>query len=421
MSYHHPILELSGKQEVMFEDSMLISTQVRAGKPVQDYMVIPGQKWLDGIVSEDGKIRQFIAKPKGSGYSVEAQVTGEETVGGIQIEIIPAKRGVPAELDIRYEDKEKKVITRTLNFAEHHLTDQSTWLDLKAALQEMFGISTGEQRILPNSQAPGESLKIDDNTKLGTSYFNPNLVLHLTHQFITRQTCKMLGASPQTTNALFSAHSPAAMMLSGAPMSNYLPSPSALFSVNSPSCAPAPRAAPNPLLRARTRNHHQAYDASPALERQPTTELFGAPAVKEMGLAAGGLIQQVIAPDRYRASMWDVEASIMLNVQILDSESFCQVTGLPPPPTPVDAQTYAQHGYPFFEVWGEEKTGISGDFGEVKSAAQIDAERAAERGEAHREEDSVPQRVLTIGKFHSTFRPVDFLKKELEGLKLDGE
>ena len=61
---------------------------------IQDYVVTPEQLWLDGIASQDGRVRQFVAMPLGSGYSVEAQVTGKELVGGLQFEITPAEIGL---------------------------------------------------------------------------------------------------------------------------------------------------------------------------------------------------------------------------------------------------------------------------------------------------------------------------------------
>ncbi|KAF4460083.1 integral membrane [Fusarium albosuccineum] len=68
---------------------------------IQDYVVVPGQKWLDGIAVELGKVRQFVAMPVGSGYSVEAQATGEETTAGLQFEIIrldpPLRKSEPDE------------------------------------------------------------------------------------------------------------------------------------------------------------------------------------------------------------------------------------------------------------------------------------------------------------------------------------
>lgn len=65
-------------------------TRLSRGETIQDYVAVPNQLWLDGITAEAGKVRQFVAMPMGSGYSVEKQITGEEVTGGIQFEITPA-------------------------------------------------------------------------------------------------------------------------------------------------------------------------------------------------------------------------------------------------------------------------------------------------------------------------------------------
>jgi hypothetical protein len=54
-----------------------------------DYCIIPEQPWLDGFVTEHGRVAQFIAAPLGSGLTVEGQLTGKEEFGGIQIEAFP--------------------------------------------------------------------------------------------------------------------------------------------------------------------------------------------------------------------------------------------------------------------------------------------------------------------------------------------
>jgi len=56
----------------------------------QNYLVVPPQPWLDGWKAEDGKIYQFVAAEMGSGETVEGQITGEETVGGIQFIVYDA-------------------------------------------------------------------------------------------------------------------------------------------------------------------------------------------------------------------------------------------------------------------------------------------------------------------------------------------
>ena len=59
----------------------------------QDYLVCPDQPWLDGINAGDGFVRQFVAMPLGSGYTVEGQVTGEERVGGLELRVFEPKGG----------------------------------------------------------------------------------------------------------------------------------------------------------------------------------------------------------------------------------------------------------------------------------------------------------------------------------------
>jgi hypothetical protein len=57
----------------------------------QNYLVVPGQPWLDGYCVKKGVIRQFVAMPLGAGYTAEEQITGEAEHGGIQLIVHPMK------------------------------------------------------------------------------------------------------------------------------------------------------------------------------------------------------------------------------------------------------------------------------------------------------------------------------------------
>lgn len=76
----------------------------------QDYVVTPDQPWIDGFSVGDGVIRQFVAMPLGSGYSVEEQMTAKAEFGGIQIQAFPMKvrhyfeSVIRAKLPIRQAD-----------------------------------------------------------------------------------------------------------------------------------------------------------------------------------------------------------------------------------------------------------------------------------------------------------------------------
>ena len=57
-----------------------------------DYVVVPEQPWLDGFCVAKDVIRQFVAMPLGSGYSVEEQITGKAEHGGLQMLVYPMKK-----------------------------------------------------------------------------------------------------------------------------------------------------------------------------------------------------------------------------------------------------------------------------------------------------------------------------------------
>lgn len=60
-------------------------------KAPQDYVVVPGQPWLDGFCVAPGVIRQFVAMPLGEGYTAEEQITGRADTGGVQLQVVPLR------------------------------------------------------------------------------------------------------------------------------------------------------------------------------------------------------------------------------------------------------------------------------------------------------------------------------------------
>jgi hypothetical protein len=128
-----------------------------ADKVKQDYVVLPEQPWLDGIASEDGKIMQFVAMPKGSGYSVEAQVTGEEKIGGLQFELTPVKRVCPKKLRLRLHGGQRFRTTQEveLDTEAEGLNDMSRLGDLMKVIERKFQIKEEHQAF--SVQAPGFS------------------------------------------------------------------------------------------------------------------------------------------------------------------------------------------------------------------------------------------------------------------------
>lgn len=97
-----------------------------------------------------------------------------------------------------------------------------------------------------------------------------------------------------------------------------------------------------------------------------------------MGLAAGGQMKQKIYPDPHGLETWDLGASTRVFVHIVSSDQWQDITGEAPPPSPVSARTYAEHGLPWFELYDEHAPTVapSATLAGVKSVAAIDAQKS---------------------------------------------
>lgn len=74
-----------------------------------------------------------------------------------------------------------------------------------------------------------------------------------------------------------------------------------------------------------------------------------------MGIAAGGAMSQRIYPDPYGIEVWDQQASGVAFLYLVNSRQYQAITGEPPPPTPITARTYAEHGLPWFRLYDEDR------------------------------------------------------------------
>lgn len=92
-----------------------------------------------------------------------------------------------------------------------------------------------------------------------------------------------------------------------------------------------------------------------------------------LGLGAGGAIRQRIYPDPHGLASWDPDNTGCIDIHLVNSLQFRELTGLEAPPTPVDAQAYTEHGFPWFDLYDEAK----GDL--MASAALVAARTIAER------------------------------------------
>ncbi|KAJ7757011.1 hypothetical protein B0H16DRAFT_1314658, partial [Mycena metata] len=71
----------------------------------QDYILGAKQPWLDGIATEPGVVRQFVAMKLGYGYTIEEQLAITAT-GGIQVDVFPTLIGV---VSFRHADSQRQL------------------------------------------------------------------------------------------------------------------------------------------------------------------------------------------------------------------------------------------------------------------------------------------------------------------------
>jgi hypothetical protein len=111
---------------------------------------------------------------------------------------------------------------------------------------------------------------------------------------------------------------------------------------------------------------------------------FAAPseADQSLGLAAGGQIIQKVYPDPYGVQTWSQESPGRLRVFILNSRVYQQVTGQPPPASPISAKTYTEHGFPWFSLYDESLDDLAPAPGlsAVESVRQLDQRQGLSPG-----------------------------------------
>lgn len=93
------LLQDLSDQKISMTQYAYLLDQLENNKKEQDYVIVPSQPWLDGFNVGKGVIRQFVAVPLGSGYTVEEQLTGNAEHGGLQIMAYPMKKEVYQKIE----------------------------------------------------------------------------------------------------------------------------------------------------------------------------------------------------------------------------------------------------------------------------------------------------------------------------------
>jgi hypothetical protein len=113
---------------------------------------------------------------------------------------------------------------------------------------------------------------------------------------------------------------------------------------------------------------------TPAAPR--ATARFRTGEAQTMGVGAGGLMRQKIYPDPYGIDAWDQNNNGSIAVHLVNSLDFHRITGAEPPRPPIDARTYTEHGFPWFDLYDEDLSDVppAEALTGAKTVSQRDAE-----------------------------------------------
>ncbi|KAH3745097.1 Ubiquitin-60S ribosomal protein L40 [Pelomyxa schiedti] len=309
----------------------------------QDYMVCPPQPWLDGIHVSRGLIRQFVAMPLGSGYTVEGQLTGREQVGGLEIRLYPRVSKDFEAFSIGKPEADSRVpldITKTpreLGLQEGDLVcleSQEFERQRPARLGDIVPPATN--RVTFSCSATSEFDLVVKT--LSGKQFAVAVKSSSTIEEVREIIDDNEGISPDEQRLIFSGK----QLEDGKALGDYKIGPDSTLLL---------------VLRLRGGGDPDEY--------------------KAMGFAAGGKMKQKIYKDPLGIHEWFQGSCMKFVVHVANSMMWRNLTGRDMPESQVTAKKYTEAGLPWFDLYDESIPALSTAppaLNAVKSVAQMDQE-----------------------------------------------
>lgn len=321
----------------------------------QDYIVVQRAdqhqaQWLDGIAVAPGVVRQFVALPIGSRESIEWQMTGVNDVGGMQLEIIPQYPTSQISIN-RFEDMHRN---QDIAMSIGGLLTTPADSGIDAGIPVYMRTNKPRPRTLLDELNRSENLKSNrlslcvDKARTITIRISDGGNEHFyklhghTCLFLVMQAfCTARGTDRNTFRFLYDA-----------------------MVINDHDAADDLNMENGDRVEA-----HQIQIGGGLSDPRWNIPHLEAPA---QGFGAGAQILQNINPDKQDPRSWNTDAAKLPNIQVLNSEVFERIMGMPLPSTPISLATYRHAGIPFLEGYRENKSPICGNFNRVVALDDLD-------------------------------------------------
>jgi hypothetical protein len=378
----------------------------------QDFAVIPKQERLDGFCTGRDTVRQFVAMPLGNCYSFEQQINGEEWLGGIQLEIAPRYKtsvnfsqvkdgnsidsssllcsneaALETPLDLFQTPSEagfvpgQFLIMHALDMGNHQPIRNIKFDPTNFPREEFFGagsnakdhkfyrgrptflreLSAWTARVYPHSNI----YQLQAVSPISISVIWKACLVEMANKWLKskRTPLEATSATFRLSPFLDIDRISFSVLSEEADVQHILNYPHGLFGVrpSGASSLDSARASYMPLFLFNTDElSFSLFDLR-----------IGASGPPRMALGAGGERQQRIAVSQDKR-MFAWEQAVMINIHILNSVSFHDITGFLLPPPPISFKEYTGMGFPFYSSHRDEVTLNSGSLSLVKSVQELD-------------------------------------------------
>ncbi|KAH7410930.1 hypothetical protein BKA64DRAFT_704043 [Cadophora sp. MPI-SDFR-AT-0126] len=358
----------------------------------QDYVLAPLQNRLDGFLVRTGVVKQFVSMPLGSGYTAEGQITGQEVFGGLQILIAPRfrargafkghdnQRMTPRELGLKVDDRlfmsGDGVTTRAREFGYGNISEYFTGdgcmfhhskegrplfvHEMAVHFPSMGHLSK------PVSLTAVLPYQLDIIIRRPKDYkptnYSPGKYVGLRHARCSQRDL------PREYSPFLGINDLARRLAKILSVSEVV-----FFSSNNEEIQRPSKYTPiHDVMTDNAGYHHEFYqgagaDHEPLIVVKPKKELQW-----DMGLAPGGEIKQAIIPDKEPLE-WNWTRARLVNVQIINSVVFEDLTGIAPPLPPISFKDYLKAKLPFFDLLGDASIHGGKVLGKLESVAQQDS------------------------------------------------
>ena len=144
--------------------------------------------------------------------------------------------------------------------------------------------------------------------------------------------------------------------------------------------------------------HFQQHLRSPSEDYQCMSLSTSPGSVSQMGLGAGGQMEQEIYEDQYGKACWDLENTERCFVTLSNAEQWMDITGEEPPMPVLSAEVYNEAGLPWFEYYENDKSAIQGakKLGKIKSIKTLDKDKDQKIWGS--DPDITPSKIVDLGK-----------------------